>query len=140
MLVSVKARIERIPLVLFFFISVAVVFDPSFAGRTVVRMLGIGGGIPVKFLVRTMHVGSSSVIAEERSGCLILNAGGRLIVQTLSKPDSERCAGKPQTLAPSHVDALEGIFVYSTADIIDMTRYHGEASVPTSVADPHPKD
>lgn len=119
---------------------VAVILYPSVAGRTVVRMLGIGGGIPVTFLVRTMQVGGSSVVAEERSGCLILNVGGRVIVQNLSKPSSERCAGKPPTISPSHVDALEGISVYSTADIIEMTRYHDEANARTPVADPHPND
>lgn len=138
MLVSVKGRIERLPLALFFFTLMAAIFYPSFAGRTVVRMLGIGGGIPVTFLVRTMRVGGSTVVAEERSGCLILNVGGQVIVQNLTKPSSERCAGRPPTLVPSHVDALEGISVYSTADIIDMTRYHDEANARTPVIDAHP--
>jgi hypothetical protein len=95
-------------------------FGPSFAGRIVLRELGIGGGIPVKLLIRTMRPGGSNVTADNVRGCLILNLGGRVILRPLEKPTRELCA-EPIAGAQQQRTELKGLHVYSSSDVIEMT-------------------
>ena len=88
-LTSVIARIERIPAIMLFWTVVFSLWWPAFAGRTALRIIGIGGGIPTEIIVKTMSVGSTSFVAEKRIGCLILNAGGQVIMRRNTHPTVE---------------------------------------------------
>jgi len=56
------------------FITLSAVIWPGISciGGLALRFAGMGGGIPISILVKTMEPGSSQIVAKEVKGCLVL--------------------------------------------------------------------
>jgi len=122
-LTSVRARVERVPILIFAGLFVALALYPTYFSRKTLHFLGIGGGIPIEILLRTMEPSGTSFIARSVRGCLILNAGSRIIFQPLDVPTSDAC-GRELPLQELGYDTMyKGIEVLSGSDIIKLSGF-----------------
>jgi hypothetical protein len=122
-LTSVIAQIQRLPVVVLFVTVMALLWFPGFSGRIALRVMGIGGGIPAQVVVKTMDVGSSNFVAETRIGCLILNAGGQVIIRRMNKPTAESCGSALFADSNLRRAPLHDILSYSILNVLEVTRY-----------------
>ena len=51
-----------------------------FMGGAALRFVGIGGGLPIIMLIKTMEPGAGQIVAKEVKGCLILPTGDSVLV------------------------------------------------------------
>ena len=119
-LTSVRIRPERIPFGLAFVVIALALLNPAYSGRQVLRFLGIGGGIPVVLLTKTMDPDGTSVFARKLDGCLIVNVGSRIVFQPLSNPNWKGCnAQETGNSAPQPM--LASTVVLSQSDILSIS-------------------
>lgn len=122
-LTRVKARVERLPIVIFAGLFVALGSYPGALGKRTLHILGIGGGIPIKILLKTMKPESKDIIAQTVQGCLILNVGSRLILQPLDAPSEETCSLEYPLNEIGYRNIYKGVEVISSVDVIRVSRF-----------------
>ena len=120
-LTSVKVRFERFPIIFIAAIIVALAWYPSFFSKRTLHFLGLGGGIPIEVLLRTMDPEETRVIARLVHGCLILNAGSRVIIQPMVAPTTDTCSREPSLDDLSYATMYKGVEVFSGSDIIKLS-------------------
>jgi len=123
-LTSQKARATRLPAAMLFIAFILLLSIPGYSGRQILRALGIGGGIPVEFIVRTMQDKGTQLIAEKQAGCLISNLGGRIVISEFEQTSGDRCAGEQQSESRPH-RSLAGVTIFSSTDVL---RLYGHAA------------
>lgn len=122
-LTSIKVRPERILIVILFGLMGALAYYPSFFSQRTLHLLGIGGGIPVKVLVKTMDPEGTNVIARSINGCLILNTGSRIILQILETPTVNICSQLSSQNEARYAAMYKEITVLSGSDVIRISGY-----------------
>ena len=91
---------------------------PSSIGAGTLRMLGVGGGMPVSILLAPLP-GTKPDVEMLETRCLILNSGSQMILRPRTGPESVSCAdSRAPFLAKS--SPLPGIF--SSVDIVPTAR------------------
>ena len=89
------------------------------AAKKALQFFRIGGGVPVSILTKTMMPGAKDVVAQTLTGCIILNAGGHVILRRLNNPTVSTCQLDPSE--SSHVppgEMLKEIEIISGSDVI----------------------
>ena len=88
----------------------------SFFGGAALRVLGIGGGIPVSILVRVTQPGDSQPTTIERLGCLVLEMGGDILIKPMA--DIHDCKlNRKFGLGNEWESTYTGVERYSRSDI-----------------------
>jgi hypothetical protein len=122
-LTSIHVLIKRIPLSFLFMAVAFCLYYPAYIGAKTLRLMGIGGGIPV-----LLHIRSGSPVlqaAEQRevAGCLILNIGSQIIIRPTLAPPPVQC-DHANTLVPQARANSEGSArpMYSGISLIPSTQ------------------
>lgn len=122
---SIYSMLDRLSLFVGAAVCVALFSGSGFSKKTL-HFLGIGGGIPVEILLRTMEADRKEVIARLVPGCLILNAGSRVIIQPMADPTESACSRElsPEELKPGTM--YQKVTVFSGSDIIKISGFTAE--------------
>ena len=99
---------------------------PSMSGRVAVRSLGIGGGIPIEFIARTMNDGEHGMTGRSHNGCLILNVAGRFIIQKLDQLNHKNCDQDSSDDAAQFYPMFTGITVFPSQDVLLINRFEAD--------------
>ena len=125
-LTSVRTRTQSISKRIFLFIAIIILvalFSGSAFSKKTLHFMGIGGGIPVEILYRTVAVGGKGAIAQKITGCLILNAGSRVIIQPMTNPTESTCSRMLSTQELRYGTMYRGITVFSGSDTIELSGF-----------------
>ncbi len=90
-LTNARVRIARVPVLILALALIFAIFNPSFAGSLSLRVLGIGGGIPISITVKTMVPGFQVTSATIKTGCLIIRSGSEFVIRTIESPTLDKC-------------------------------------------------
>lgn len=115
---NVRIAITRLPFLLLFIAFMFAVYAPSYAGGLALRVLGIGGGIPISVTVRTMLPGTQDTLAKSKTGCLIIKSGSEMILKPLDHPTSEIC--NPPIFVTLLKTNYDRIPMYSQVEVIPV--------------------
>ena len=93
----------RIPFAMLLLAFLFAIYFPSYSGGLALRVLGMGGGIPISIVVKTMLPGSKDIVAVVKPGCLILKSAFEVIVKSDDNPTLGTChAGLSELLQTSN--------------------------------------
>jgi hypothetical protein len=101
-----------------FFAFFMIVFNLSYSGEKALQFFGIGGGIPVSILKKTMTPGGKDVVAQIINACMILNAGSHIII--LKDPTLTTCQLEFSQSRVHHGEMLKGVEIISGSDVISI--------------------
>lgn len=82
-LTNARVRVFRLPAVILLTILALALYFPSFTGSLALRVLGIGGGIPISIAVKSELQNAPTIT---KVGCLIIRSGNELIMRTTAGP------------------------------------------------------
>lgn len=128
-LTSIRARFERLPILMTAGLCMALAWYPSFFSKRTLHVLGIGGGILIEILLRTMNPQEVNVVARLVHGCLILNAGSRVIIQPMNAPTADACSRELPSGEVSYANMYIGIEVFSSSDIIKLSGFTSDETI-----------
>ena len=118
--------VARLLILLPFATLLFAIYAPSYFGGLSLRILGIGGGIPISLITKTMPPGSKDMIASVKRGCLVLKTATEIVVKPDDKPTPEKCHLQ---LFPSSDDESQSrptvfnqVEVYPFSQIIQIDR------------------
>jgi hypothetical protein len=112
-------RLRGFMAIVFFAFSM-IVFNLSYSGEKALQFFGIGGGIPVSILKKTMTPGGKDVVAQTIDGCIILNAGSHVIIGVLKHPTLTTCQLEFSPSRVHHGEMVKDIEIISGSDVISI--------------------
>jgi len=94
-----------------------------FLGGLALRFLGIGGGVPVRMLVKTEELGTAQTIAKDVKGCLILATGSVVLISPVDHREEchlKASFGVGVQASPGRYDTVER---YALSDVLKFSRF-----------------
>ena len=116
-LTAVKVRSERIPFIALLLVILIAYFEPFYAGRTTLRVLGIGGGIPVEVLQKYQAPGSNVIVGRIIRGCLLLNSGSKVAMRVKEGKEKIDCQNETN-INGAYNSMYHGVEVISGSDVV----------------------
>lgn len=111
---------------LFLFISLVVWPGPSVWGALVLRALGVGGGVPATFQIRSISDVDGRITGRTFRGCLILMTSNQLVVREIKGKENETVCGFKSDIWEK--DVVDPIFsradIYLRSDVIRIFGLH----------------
>lgn len=116
----VRVILTRLPLLFIFLAFVFVLYAPGYAGRLALRILGIGGGVPISVTVKTILPGTQDIVATVKTGCLIVKSGSELMIKNVSNATPELC--NPPIFAALGQENADRIQMFPEVEVLPIAQ------------------
>lgn len=119
-LTHVRVVITRVPFAFLFLALMFVIYAPGYAGGLALRVLGIGGGIPISLTIKTMQPGTQETVAKTKTGCLIIKSGSEIIIRTTDNIAPKTC--NPSIFANISMESIGRIQMFSQVEVFPISQ------------------
>ena len=119
-LTHVRVVITRVPFAFLFLAFVFVIYAPGYAGGLALRVLGIGGGIPISLTIMTIQPGTQETVARTKTGCLIIKSGSEVIIKTTDNVAPKTC--NPSIFANLSMESASRIQMFSQVEVFPTSQ------------------
>ncbi len=125
-LTHVRVMIIRVPFAFLFLAFMFIIYAPAYAGGLALRVLGIGGGIPISVTIKTMQPGTQETVAKIKTGCLIIKSGSEIIIRTTDNMAPKSCNPSifinPSMESAGRIPMFSQVEVFPTSQIIQINK------------------